>query len=817
MRTDSCGLSAITRHLKLLPILALLLTVCSCGGSSTTSVAPATLAAARCLSGLAALGYNQPLQNSGSSTVSYTWSVAAGALPPGLTLVSETSRAMLVGGPTMPGVFPFTLKVQDSSGQTNTMALSITVTPVGSIAAAGSGSAGSEGGGGTDSGSTNAESNSLFNVALDEAGTLYITDDDNRARKVESQAHIITTAIDKTAVAPNTPFGVALDAFGNLSIADGSRRVQQVAAQPLLITAVGGTESPCLFSGSSNSSSSTMVTDVTPRGVALDAAGNLYIVDPFSHRVLRVDGGTWSVGDLFLGNYTTTRLPASAAVNLTRTTNGTTTEGLSVDDISNWRCGEEQSRKLVVVTCPPYDAKGDGSTNDTAAFTSAVNATPTGGTLYVPPGTYNATVTLTKQLTLRGAGASSIITFTASLPSNILTVTSAARDVAITDLQIQGQAAVQSSLQRGIYLTGSSTRTTIRNIVFGGTTGANGVHIGIQADPTTDRNKILGNTLRQIIGTKPGSGYGMLIESSDYNVILGNNILFTASQGRHQIYLSAGSSYNTVTYNRLDGGTSDQITIYAIETQPACRYNVIQGNILRDMNGSNATAAAIGITQKAFYNVIEGNIIINPNKAGIRVEASQVRGESHADDNQVIGNHIQGAGMWGILISGSSRTLVQFNRFIESDASSAGSYATITMQPTGTQAVGNRVLGNVTFQGIDSGAPVPLEDPAVGSPLWPNIVQGGVTIKRQIEVAATISWGRTIANSCETSTSNVTGAAVGDLVQLAVPTAAVDASTTFIAFVSAADTVTVRRCNVSGVAIADPAALNHIILVTKFQ
>jgi len=54
-----------------------------------------------------------------------TWSIAAGALPGGLTL--NTNTGAISGTPTVGGAFPFTLQVQDSNGTIATQALSITV------------------------------------------------------------------------------------------------------------------------------------------------------------------------------------------------------------------------------------------------------------------------------------------------------------------------------------------------------------------------------------------------------------------------------------------------------------------------------------------------------------------------------------------------------------------------------------------------------------------------------------------------------------------------------------------------------------------
>jgi hypothetical protein len=86
-------------------------------------------------------------------------------------------------------------------------------------------------------------------------------------------------------------------------------------------------------------------------------------------------------------------------------------------------------------------------------------------------------------------------------------------------------------------------------------------------------------------------------------------------------------------------------------------------------------------------------------------------------------------------------------------------------------------------------------------------IGAGTAITKHSSNAVSLDFPAITAQSCTTLTLAVTGAADGDTVALGVPNAlASTASTTFSGWVSSADTVTVRACNIGAAAIADPAA-----------
>ena len=89
------------------------------------------------------------------------------------------------------------------------------------------------------------------------------------------------------------------------------------------------------------------------------------------------------------------------------------------------------------------------------------------------------------------------------------------------------------------------------------------------------------------------------------------------------------------------------------------------------------------------------------------------------------------------------------------------------------------------------------------------------TVNQGLTGSATIDFASTNAQNSRDATITVTGATEGDVVSLGVPNAAVNANTCYTAWVSAANTVTIRFNNYSSGAV-DPASATFKVFVTKF-
>ena len=145
---------------------------------------------------------------------------------------------------------------------------------------------------------TSAELDSPCGVAVDSSGNVYIADTLNHVIRKVAGGTITTFAGDQslgsgysgdtaaaTAAQLNTPVGIVVDSAGNVWIADtGNSVIREVTTDGNINTIVGnsyadygGVGGPAIASSLNH-----------PLGLALDAAGNLYIADQLNQRIRMV-------------------------------------------------------------------------------------------------------------------------------------------------------------------------------------------------------------------------------------------------------------------------------------------------------------------------------------------------------------------------------------------------------------------------------------------------------------------------------------------------------------------------------------------------
>jgi large repetitive protein len=167
-------------------------------------------------------------------------------------------------------------------------------------------------------GTVTTQLNQPLGVTVDYAGNLYIADTSNQSiRRVDAVTGVITTVAGNgvasglgdgrgtysgdngaaTSAGLSLPYAVAFDASGNMFIPDSANDcVRRVDAVTQIITTVAGIGGQPGSPVNGTSATSTRLNE--PSGVAVDAAGNLYIADTQNAAIRKVNFATGQISTL---------------------------------------------------------------------------------------------------------------------------------------------------------------------------------------------------------------------------------------------------------------------------------------------------------------------------------------------------------------------------------------------------------------------------------------------------------------------------------------------------------------------------------------
>ena len=237
------------------------------------------------------------------------------------------------------------------------------------------------------------------------------------------------------------------------------------------------------------------------------------------------------------------------------------------------------------ISVKDFGAVGDGVTDDTAAIQAAINASPFGAVVFIPPGQYklSSTLNLKDGITLSGAGRNSATTPTTQLIFTTLTGSTPAikvtngSDVTLRNLYVSGRA---SGSGDEIQIYGNSRRIRIEDVTVNTATTGSAINVGVG-----------GYCIQSLLMgcAALGAAYGFTVSASSTSISM----------------IGCYGNVNTVagfniqgTYISLSGCASDGNGLYGYLLQNA-----------KSLHMSGCGAESSGRTALAF--VTAGNVVID--------------------------------------------------------------------------------------------------------------------------------------------------------------------------------------------------------------
>jgi hypothetical protein len=407
------------------------------------------------------------------------------------------------------------------------------------------------------------------NAAVDAAGNVYVADSGNNKIRKISAAGVVTTLAGSgsagSADGPGTtaqfsdPKGVAVDATGNVFVADAvNNKIRKISAAGVVTTLAG--------SGSADSAdgTGTAASFRYPTGVAVDSAGNVYVADHDNHKIRKVSAagevttlaGSGAAGwDDGTGTAASFNGPSSVAVD--------TAGNVYVADSWNRMIRKISAAGAVTTLAWAFDG---GVT--TARFSDPTGIAVDGaGTVYFADFNGNKVYQLTAAgvvTTVAGSGADGWTDGTGT----------AATFWAPTGVAVDGVG--------NLYVT-DTANSKIRKITGGAVTST-----VLTANP----NPASGGQTVTLTATVTGSAPTGLMQFDDAGVLLGAAQPLAAGQATLQTSsLSAGSHSITASYLGDSYNASSQSSAVSVDVQAASAGQTITFSVIGNRNLGTAPFA----------------------------------------------------------------------------------------------------------------------------------------------------------------------------------------------------------------------------------
>jgi serine/threonine protein kinase, bacterial len=130
-------------------------------------------------------------------------------------------------------------------------------------------------------------------VAVDSAGNVYVADGDNHKIRKISSAGVVTTLAGSGAIGSqegvgiaasfNQPYGIAVDAAGNVYVADLQACLVRKITSTGVVTTLAGSGSQGFVDGVGTAASFN-----DPNGIAVDGSGNVFLADTLNHAIRKI-------------------------------------------------------------------------------------------------------------------------------------------------------------------------------------------------------------------------------------------------------------------------------------------------------------------------------------------------------------------------------------------------------------------------------------------------------------------------------------------------------------------------------------------------
>jgi hypothetical protein len=353
----------------------------------------------------------------------------------------------------------------------------------------------------------------------------------------------------------------------------------------------------------------------------------------------------------------------------------------------------DRGNPFVNVKSAPYKAKGDGTTDDTAAIQLAANtALAQHKFLFFPAGTYLHTGTLTfNGIAVTGVGAPTTL-LANNEESSAVILTGA--NPSIDNLVVSTQGLTDNNepfpdANEGSIVVQGASGFTVGNVTI--LQGVNEIGVFVNMSSAGTVNSVLFN------GTGNPGDVGVFIDqSSNVNVV--GNLFQNEDIGVEVSAAGMASQTITVLLNTI-GNTSFPSRTAGVQVSGAGTFSISQNTI--QMASMSGTTTPISLTNC-------DNFFVAQNTTNGGAQGVSVSGAGANNGNSVQGNSIQNCGGAGLFLNNAASTAIQLNGNVlaqcglNDTGSNNPNNAVILV--TGSSSSGNTtVIINNAYQGAANG------------------------------------------------------------------------------------------------------------------